>query len=397
MSNDQLTTPGSDRATAAYLGPLGLDATTDADLVDATAATIAEPRAQAADSFILHAPLELLSRAALLPMVEPNRREAARERLRSLADSFVAWGAAADSPPDGKSSFGSEADALTTLQAAVAGGELDDADGAAAWLADRLGADELRSALADVVLPLLSAAGHGSIFLYHLPRVAPRSADAARMLRSLVRELARNPGWDLSWFRTVPVPSPRLAGSPTDLAGELAQRLVRPPSPGHPGSDFIFPMMSLNERSGLAQAALHDLVPHLPLADARRVLLRTAAQSMLQDDPTHAPYGWSHCLTMPQAALGVAASCAEPWHATAVAATYVLTFRAIQGGVALDHTWTPERPVAIDLAEVLGTDPHRAAATAFHAAPADRPAIRASLASRAAAHHDAHLVKHTLA
>ena len=150
----------------------------------------------------------------------------------------------------------------------------------------------------------LAAAGHGSIFLYHLPRLAAGQPAAAAMARGLLREIGRQPTWQLTWMDDRPswgVPS-----------GDLVARLVTPVDAGDPGSHFIFPTMSLVERSGLAADVLEAPTRRLPVADARRELLRVAAWSMLQDDPAHAPYGWSHTLTMPQAALGIAAACPTP-------------------------------------------------------------------------------------
>ena len=124
---------------------------------------------------------------------------------------------------------------------------------------------------------------------------------------------------------------------------------------------------------------------------------------MLQDDRAHAPYGWTHCLTMPQAALRVAGSCAEPRHAIAVAATYVLGFRATLGSVRLDPSWTPapsllavaaagDEPMAM-----LDGSPDEAAAAMWGAPPVAQAALVRRLATRAAAHADAHLAKYVLA
>ena len=44
----------------------------DAALVGYVADRVREPREQPADSFVLHAPLELLARTALLPWVSPR-------------------------------------------------------------------------------------------------------------------------------------------------------------------------------------------------------------------------------------------------------------------------------------------------------------------------------------
>ena len=86
---------------------------------------------------------------------------------------------------------------------------------------------------------------------------------------------------------------------------------------------------------------------------------------------------------MPQAVLIAADHGADPDVAIAVAATYVLGFRATQGQVALDATWTP----------MAGT----AAARAWSAGPSDRPDLILELAAFGATHRDAHVAKYTLA
>jgi hypothetical protein len=362
------------------------DLLTDAQLTDAVAAQLTPPKADGVDSFTLHAPLELLARTALLPMVEPCARDAARDRLARLGEAYVAAGESVPEPAP--RAYDDHDTAVAHLLAAIAAGDLDDADAGAAWLAEWATADELARLLADDVIPRLSAAGHGSILLYLLPRVAPRSRAAARPLRGLVRELARFPDWGLTWhLDRDDEPGP---------GRDLVEALRAPRSPGDAGSDFIFPTMALVERSGLAREALDGPTRGIGVAQAGRDLLRVAAASMIQDDPAAAPYGWSHCLTMPQAVLGLARTgAAEPTAAIAVAATFVLGFRSTQGTTAIDLHTVPER-VGDPLAALDGS-PAEAAAGAWHAATDERPALVARLASRAAAHEDAHLAKHTLA
>src|SRR5215207_9132270 len=70
--------------------PLGLDELSDADLLEAAAETLAVPRAAPADSFVLHAPLELMARGGLLPLVRPADRDGARQRLHELATAYEA-------------------------------------------------------------------------------------------------------------------------------------------------------------------------------------------------------------------------------------------------------------------------------------------------------------------
>jgi hypothetical protein len=117
--------------------------------------------------------------------------------------------------------------------------------------------------------------------------------------------------------------------------------------------------------------------------DARRILLRVAAQSMLQDNPDAAPYGWTHCLTLPQAVLVAAEHGADADVAVAVAATYVLGFRATQGRVRLEPAFVPAR----------GT----AAGRVWRATADGLAGVVDELVTYGALHPDAHVAKYTLA
>ena len=305
---------------------------TDTELIAACAALVDVPKAAAPDSFVLHAPLELLARAILLPLAPESVRPLVRERLGWLAERYRDAGRDADR--------------------AVYGGVPDDID--------------------DVVVSL-AAAGHAPILFALRPRVpAVRSDFGARLITT---ELARHPDWRLEW---VLGRDPRGAGS-----ADLDDRLSAPRSPGDPGSDFIYPTMHLVDRSGLAAEVLDEPLRGLSVADARRTLLRVAARSMLQDDPAAAPYGWTHCLTMPQAVLDMVGLGADADLAVAVAATHVLGFRSTQGKVALDPAWSPE--------------PGSAAYRAWSADDDELAAVVAELVGFGAVHPDAHVTKYTLA
>lgn len=114
---------------------------------------------------------------------------------------------------------------------------------------------------------------------------------------------------------------------------------------------------------------------------------------MLRDDPTNAPYGWSHCLTMPQSALAIARRTARPQRAVATAATYVLGFRATQSKTPLDLDWQPPRPHGHGA--LLESDGDNAIARAWHTENPD--GVEREIATFAATHPDAHLAKYTLA
>jgi hypothetical protein len=313
--------------------PFNTDLTRDdTALIAACAASIDIPKATAPDSFVLHAPLELLARALLLPRVPDPVRPLARERIAKLADQYRSWGP-----------------------------ESEMASGAAE-----------QAHLDDVVLSL-AAAGHGPILLHLRRRVdAVPPTFGARLLAA---ELARHPHWRLKW------PLRRDAtGTGSD---DLDRRLAAPRSPGDPGSDFIYPTMHLVDESGLAAEVLDEPLRGLSVADARRTLLCVAARSMLQDDPAAAPYGWTHCLTMPQAVLESVEQGADADLAVAVAATYVLGFRSTQGRIALDPTWSPE--------------PDTAAHRVWSASDDDLVPLVDKLVAFGAVHPDAHVAKYTLA
>ena len=78
------------------------------------------------------------------------------------------------------------------------------------------------------------------------------------MARGLLREVGRQPDWRLTWMD-----GRGTWGAPT---GDLAQRLLAPVDAGDPGSPFIFPTMSLVERTGLAADLLDAPTRRLPAA-----------------------------------------------------------------------------------------------------------------------------------
>lgn len=368
---------------------LGLQALSDEALVSSAAAVIDRPKAAAPDSFVLHAPLELMARAGLLGRVAPEARSSARHRLVWFAATYAAAGDPAPDPP--RAAFADASVAGSSLAAAISAGDLDGADAAAAWLADHVGRLDLATVLVDVVAPSLAGAAHGGIFLHQL--LSWDAAPAAPGARHFARELARYPDLRLSWFQDRPDGS----GAGGSVAA-LVAALLRPESPGPLDSNFIYPTMHLTESSGLARGLLGPALAGVDRSEAGTALLRVAALSMLQDDPGQAPYGWSHCLTMPHGLLEIAALAPRPDDVLAVAATYVLGFRATLGAVALDPSWVPDRlGSGVDAVDALAGSPADAASAAWHAGGEDLARVTTALASYAAGHPDAHLVKYTLA
>jgi hypothetical protein len=339
----------------------GLSEWPDVEVVRAVSDVVAVPRAAPADSFVLHAPLELLARAELLRHVRPGGREQARRELFALAARYASAGDPVDEPAAcAFRSLGAAADGLVD---AIARGELDDVDRIAAWLAAHASGSDIRRLLSARVVRSLAAAAHAGILLYLLPR----GDLGAAPLRGVVRELAREAAWRLTWFDDLP----RHAD---DDAPRLLDALCEVPPLGVPGSTFIYPLMDQVERTGVAAALLGPVVAAgVEPADARRVLQRFAAWSMVTEPDDYVPYGWTHCLTMPQAVINLAGDGLDPREAIAVAATYVVGFRAALG----------QRRVVPTAAPVIAPD---------------QAATRWSAVATAASHHeDAHFVKYTLA
>ena len=85
-----------------------------------------------------------------------------------------------------------------------------------------------------------------------------------------------------------------------------------------------------------------------------------------------------------------------PTVALAVAATYVVGFRAAMARNPLDATLRAADP-GVDLLTALEHEPEEAAAAVWHAPPERLADITTTLATRASVHRDADLVKYTLA
>jgi hypothetical protein len=361
----------------------------DVALIAQVGDVLAVPRADQADSFVLHAPLELVARAALLPYVQAEHRDQARRQIAAIADGFEDFGPPVPEPA--AADFASTADAATRLAATIERGELDDIDAAARWLGRAATATELADLLAPDVVPRLAAAAHAPIFLYHLPRIAPRGEVTGELLRGLARELGRAPEWKLHWI------DERRDG-PAVSAGELFDAIAATPLGTREDgpTPFIYPTMARVDDPGTAADLLGEVTNGAPTSARARAVLRAAAWSMLLEPGDHAPYGWSHCLTMPQAVLGLAPRSVDANTALATAATYVVGFRSALAQHPLGVEFEPDDP-DVPLPEALGGPPAIAAAAAWHLPESQLGELISELATRASIQRDAHLVKYTLA
>ena len=354
-----------------------LAAISDRNLTMTVLESLTSPPAGAADSFVLHAPLELMARAELLPSVAAAHRDEARQRIVDIADEWTRR--TPHEPPV-------TARPTLSLPDAIAAGDLDESDRALVDLATHQTIEQFVAAAGNALLTHLGGAGHLGIFLDQLSRQHRPPSAFITAGRALVRDLARHPDWMISWVDAPMTDTHRPATSFLDV-------LADPPSAGDPGNNYIYPTMHLVDSNGMAAELLAAPTRSLPVDETRRQLLRIAAMSMLQDDPANAPYGWSHCLTMPQAVLAVAPRTADPQRAIGIAATYVLGFRSTLSSTPIDLDWSPSRPNA--RGRLLDAECSDAIAQAWHTD--DQSRLETELATYAATHHDAHLAKYTLA
>lgn len=357
----------------------------DRALVDAVAGAITPPKIKPSSSFLLHAPLELTARARLLRLTPPQARAKARRRIAEIATRYAIEGPEIE-PVVVRRFYGGERQALDALTAAVPAGDTTEVDGALAWLLVQAPVSALIAGIADAVMPALGAAAHAPILLAMFLREPGLGEAYGALLRAPVRYLALEGASRLTWPTSA-------AAARAAADGDLTAVLVSPPHVESP-SPFIAPTMKAVEAGGLAERLLAGPTERLSLEDAERSLLRVAARSMLRDDPRRAPYGWTHCLTMPQGVLTLATVASDRRAAIRVAATHVLGFRATLGKADLDLQRPPSPPARTDLA---GASPDEAASIAFHTAADKSGPLRAALVTRAVAHADAHLAKYTLA
>jgi len=343
----------------------GLDRLSDYELVRQTAEILAVPRNDPADSFVLHSPLELAARSALLPLVAPEQRTLARIRIVALAAHYEQYQAlkpvAAQLPP------ATPISAKNRLLAAIAGGDVQGAGEHAQSFASAASADRLNEHLVRDLVPMTAAAAHAPIFLFHLARRDQAHGLSPQLAVPLARELARHPDWRIRWVdRWIHRDMPE---TPTDPA-RLRVAIAELPLLGPPGSTFIHPLLMQVDEGGIAKQHLGQALGQ-PTPEAGAELLRIAARLMLTDTPDEGPYGWSHCLTIPQAILGITKYTMHADVGLAVAATHVAAFRVGLGK------------------EPLG------APREFRAEHGARTIT--ALATKASVSHDAHVVKYVLA
>src|SRR5262249_20661108 len=139
---------------------------------------------------------------------------------------------------------------------------------------------------------------------------------------------------------------------------------------GAPPSTFIAPLVEHGLAQGIAERLVVDGSFRSP-PRAPAELLRFAAQAMLQGDDQHAPFGWTHCLTLAQGAQRAGAHAGSGPVGIYVAMIYLLAHWGAYGSGTVDLTRIPPPP-HVELVDALTSSPADAASAAWHAPDRDR-------------------------
>ena len=348
---------------------------------------------------MLHAPLELLARYRLLPFVQAQFKPLARLQIVRLAAQYAQTGEPVAAAPAGGDL--EVADLAAALLRAIDQGAPDEAQALAARLSERADAPQLARALGQTFLTRLGAAAHAHIFLYLLTRLEPQAAPvAAPMLAGLARALANQSGQRLSWTH------PDLADPPSgDASGDVdfeALERALLSSPLHPFSGGIYPIMHSAEghkapQRVIAPAFKPGAVSRAAAERGFAAICKVAALTMIEEEPPQAKYGWTHCLTLPQAVWEIADYTPDHAFALKVAATYVTGMRAAIGRRPRLVAVPDVEGVGPPLVQALTVSPQVAAAAAWRAPAEQTPQAFGEMATQASIRSDAHLVKYTLA
>lgn len=372
----------------------------DRQLVRGVSAVISRP-GRGLTSFTLHAPLELLARAGLLPLVAPEDRELARLQMVASA---AAYGQGVQVLPDPAplAPFADLGAATRRFAGVFAEGDEDGLEAVVLQMARQFGVASLVHALTPRLLPTLTSASHAHIGLWLLLRhgEAGDLQDAA-LLRAAARRLAADPKGRLASFAGMKIEGTRtLAMGPEKIEQEILAKLANPPKGKKPSSFSIRPLMEAAENSTTIEDFFADFIRRDLTTEqidaAFRAVLRVCAHAMLQDTRQQAKFGWSHCLTLPQAASGLSSLNLHRKLGLATTLVWVMAYRTILSDRALDFSYRP-KPFGGSLREALETGPEAAAGRFWHADPREVGEMQRILASEAAVRNDQHLVKYTRA
>ncbi len=379
-----------------------LDSVSDAEIYRQAAGLISNPQRKSINSFALHAPLELLARYALLPLVDPHERQIARLQIVTSASAYEA-GIDAVGEAAGINRFPNLSTARQEFARIFDSGDVDGLDAAMLQVATQFGTSSLVHLLTPLALPTLTGASHSHIGLWLLLRHGTSgSVGDAALLRAAVRRVAAEPQGRLSSFSGMSISGGKpLVQSAAQIEAEILTKLTNP-TKGETKRRNLRGLLEAGEKTGNADRLFEDLIgrslTNEQIDAAFRAVLRVCAHSMLQDEPSQAKFGWSHCLTLPQAACGLSSLNIERKLALAATLVWITAYRSVLSKRALDFSWAPPKADSrLSLLEALATSPTVAASRVWHAPVTERPLIRRTLATQASIRNDQHLVKYTRA
>jgi hypothetical protein len=379
-----------------------LDAVSDANLCQQVAAIVSKPPAKGGGSFILHAPLELLARYGLLPLVDPKERSLARLQMVASAATYETTTTAGPAPKK-ITPFANPSDAQAEFARAFQQGSADGIEAIMLQFAAQFGTARLVQLLTPLALPTLTGASHSHIGLWLLLRHA-RASDVgdADLLRVAARSLSRDPKSQLRSFSGMVIEgSEPLKQTPEEVEKEILDKLAAPPrkAAGLGGMQALF---TAGEATGNTDTLFTDFIRHdltnEQIDAAFRAVLRVCAHSMLQHSTQHAKFGWSHCLTLPQAACGLSSLNINRKLALASTLVWITSYRSVLSNRDLDFQWSPKKlEGSASVSETLQTSPSAAASRVWYADPVELPLIKQTLATQASIRTDQHLIKYTRA
>lgn len=330
-------------------------------------------------SLEIHASLEVMARYSLLPLVDVPRREGARRNIAKAARGFAEVATPAsldfDAPADG------DVDDLAVAPWSTVAGSFGRA----------LGRPQTLRALVARVVQQVGGAGHGQILMRYLLTADPH---LARKLLPHMQVFLRAYHEDPSTEQGAAIP--QLATLLRQSAGAIDEFLS-----GIPQASEATPHAGIRGVMARGQAVAapvaRELGDEAPFEAAATACV--AAARMMLTAETDLEYGWSHCLTLSEAAWGFVGRGDEPDVAATVALSYVAGFVATLGfpgwpSLAAPDS-TPMRIAALRHALASAT-PEDAVAICLAASGADDFAAQAwrEVAAAASNIEDAHLVKY---
>jgi hypothetical protein len=379
-----------------------LEALSDSEVCRQATAIISRPPAEGGSSFTLHAPLELMARAGLLPLVDPRERKLARLQLIASAVAFESSTIGREGPAK-VAEFSNPGDAKAEFTRVFEKGDADGLEAIIMQYAVQFGTAGLVELLTPLALPTLSGASHSHIGLWLLLRHG-RTCDVGdvSLLRAAARALASDRKGKLKSFSGMAIEGDKtLKDDPAQVEKDVIAKL-KAPKRGKESYGSMRALVTAGEATGNADSLFADFVQHELTHDqidgAFRGILRTCAHNMLQHDEKYAKFGWSHCLTLPQAACGLSTFNINRRLALATALVWITAYRSVLSDHDLDLEWKPAKlKESPSLKEALQTSPDAAAARVWYADSEEIPSIKQALATEASIRTDQHLIKYTRA